>query len=143
LKKIGIHDDQLSSLFSSAEDVARMWERTNAVPWRAAGDKAPADALSRVIAVRVHLDNSDADNGPLRVIPGTHMHGVLGDDQIARLVRVRHAVDCLVAAGGVIAMRPLILHASSKARSDRPRRVLHIEYADSRDIGDGLTLALA
>ncbi len=26
-------------------------------------------------------------------------------------------------------MRPLIIHASSKSQSDKPRRVLHIEYA--------------
>jgi hypothetical protein len=52
-------------------------------------------------------------------------------------------VDCLVGAGGVVAMRPLLLHASSKAESDRPRRVIHIEYADSADMGDGLELAIA
>jgi len=40
-------------------------------------------------------------------------------------------------------MRPLIVHASSKAQSDRPRRVLHIEYADSPNLGDGLELATA
>lgn len=26
-------------------------------------------------------------------------------------------------------MRPLIVHASSKAHNDKPRRVLHIEYS--------------
>jgi hypothetical protein len=31
---------------------------------------APASALSRVVALRVHLDASTAANGPLRVIPG-------------------------------------------------------------------------
>jgi hypothetical protein len=52
-------------------------------------------------------------------------------------------VDCLVAAGGIVAMRPLILHASSKAESARPRRILHIEYADSLDIDDRLRIAIA
>jgi hypothetical protein len=47
-----------------------------------------------------------------------------------------------VDAGGVVVMRPLIVHASSKAVSDRPRRVLHIEYAESLDIGSGLRLAV-
>ena len=42
-----------------------------------------------------------------------------------------------------IAMRPLFLHASSKAEADRPSRVLHIEYADSLVFDDGLELALA
>jgi hypothetical protein len=32
-------------------------------------------------------------------------------------------------------MRPLVIHASSKAETDHRRRVLHIEYADSLDMG--------
>jgi ectoine hydroxylase-related dioxygenase (phytanoyl-CoA dioxygenase family) len=104
---------------------------------------APAEALARVIAIRIHLDDSESDNGPLRVLPGTHTLGVPTDDQIAHLSQTCEAMDCLVLAGGAIAMRPLLLHASSKARSDRPRRVLHIEYADSIEMGDGLKLALA
>jgi hypothetical protein len=104
---------------------------------------APAVALSRVVALRLHLDDSGADNGPLRVLPGTHERGLLTDAEIARLVGELTPVDCLVPAGGVVAMRPLILHASSKAVSDRPRRVLHVEYADSLQIGDGLELVLA
>ena len=40
-------------------------------------------------------------------------------------------------------MRPLILHASSKAETDHPRRVLHIEYADSLKIAPDLELAIA
>ena len=116
-------------------------------PWSVKGGvtyaHAPAAALSRVIALRMHLDDSGADNGPLRVLPSTHTLGLLGDDAIAEIARATNPVDCLVDAGGVIAMRPLLLHASSKARSDRPRRVIHIEYADSPDLGDGLELALA
>ena len=52
-------------------------------------------------------------------------------------------MDCTVPAGGVVVMRPLIVHASSKAESDLPRRVLHIEYARSLDLGDGVKLRLA
>src|SRR5438552_8335454 len=34
---------------------------------------APAWALSRVIALRLHLDASAAENGPLRVVPRSHV----------------------------------------------------------------------
>jgi ectoine hydroxylase-related dioxygenase (phytanoyl-CoA dioxygenase family) len=116
-------------------------------PWSIKGNvtyaHAPASALSRVIALRVHLDDSEADNGPLRVLPCTHTIGLLDEDAIARLVHTLEPVDCLVAAGGVVAMRPLLLHASSKARSGRPRRVLHVEYAESPDLGNGLELAVS
>ena len=37
-------------------------------------------------------------------------------------------------------MRPLLIHSSSKARSVESRRVLHVEYVDSLDIGAGMRL---
>ena len=104
---------------------------------------APAAALSRVIALRLHIDDSGPDNGPLRVLPGTHMRGVMSDGEVAQLARDAQFVDCVSPAGGVVAMRPLLVHASSKAETDRRRRVLHIEYADSLDMGAGLQLAIA
>lgn len=104
---------------------------------------APAAALSHVIALRLHIDDSGADNGPLRVLPGTHARGVMSDAEVALLARDVHAVDCVCPAGGVVAMRPLLVHASSKAETDQRRRVLHIEYADSLRLDDGLELAIA
>jgi ectoine hydroxylase-related dioxygenase (phytanoyl-CoA dioxygenase family) len=104
---------------------------------------APAAALSRVIALRLHIDESGPDNGPLRVLPGTHTRGVMSDAEVAQLARDVRSVDCVSPAGGVVAMRPLLVHASSKAETDHRRRVLHIEYADSLDMGDGLALAIA
>ena len=104
---------------------------------------APAWALSRVIALRVHLDPSQAANGPLRVLPGSHAAGLLSEGEVSRWVSSVEPVACLIPRGGVVAMRPLLLHASSKVLSDEPRRVLHIEYADSLDLADGIRLALA
>lgn len=97
----------------------------------------------QVLALRVHLDDSTADNGPLRVLPVTHKLGVLSDDAIHKLAEEVTSIDCLVPKGGILAMRPLIVHASSKSRSDVARRVLHIEYASSRFTEDGLELAVA
>jgi ectoine hydroxylase-related dioxygenase (phytanoyl-CoA dioxygenase family) len=104
---------------------------------------APAWALSRVLALRIHLDASTGENGPLRVIPGSHLAGVLSDDQILELARSREKVELIVPRGGVLAMRPLLIHSSSKARADEPRRVLHIEYADRLDLAPELRLAIA
>ena len=104
---------------------------------------APPSALAHIVALRLHLDDSRADNGPLRVLRGTHTLGLLTESDIARLTTEVPAVDCTVPAGGVVVMRPLIVHASSKAESDLPRRVLHIEYARSLDLGDGVRLRLS
>ncbi len=109
---------------------------------------APAWALSRVIALRVHLDASTASNGPLRVIPGSHLKGVLTDRHVMELVEARDHMECLAPRGGVVAMRPLIIHASfkaqspDKAQSPEPRRVLHLEYADSLDLTGRILLAV-
>jgi hypothetical protein len=51
--------------------------------------------------------------------------------------------ECTVARGGVVSMRPLLVHASSKSTSAAPRRVLHIEYAAGFDLGSGLELQVA
>jgi ectoine hydroxylase-related dioxygenase (phytanoyl-CoA dioxygenase family) len=90
---------------------------------------APAAALEQVCALRVHLDDSTVDNGPLRLIPGSHGCGVLTDAEVHAMMSAREQITCLVNRGGVIAMRPLPIHASSKVATDAPRRVIHIEYA--------------
>src|SRR5688500_16967440 len=103
---------------------------------------APAWALETVVALRVHLDDSTAANGPLRVLPRTHVQGVVGEEQIEQLARETTAVDCVAASGGVVAMRPLTVHASSKSTDDNPRRVLHIEYAAAVNLDLGIELAV-
>lgn len=103
---------------------------------------APAWALSRIIALRVHLDDSNADNGPIRVIPGSHLQGVLTDQGVLNYVSTHEGLACLTQRGGVIAIRPLLIHSSSKAQSIEPRRVLHIEYADSLNFGGDIQLAV-
>jgi ectoine hydroxylase-related dioxygenase (phytanoyl-CoA dioxygenase family) len=104
---------------------------------------APASALSRVLAIRIHLDASTSDNGPLRVIPGSHAAGVLTDAQVLDHARANTPAECLVPRGGALAMSPMIIQSSSKARTESPRRVLHIEYADSLDLAAGVRLAVA
>jgi len=103
---------------------------------------APAAALAQVLALRIHLDHSTASNGPLRVLPATHTLGVLDEDRIHQLATKTATVECLVPAGGILAMRPLLVHASSKSLADAERRVLHIEYATSASIAAPLELAV-
>ena len=104
---------------------------------------APAAALSQVLALRVSLDDSLSENGPLRILPETHTLGVLSDDSIHELAARIAPVDCVVPKGGIVAMRPLVVHASSKSQTEIPRRVLHIEYAASDFIAKPLQLAIA
>lgn len=51
--------------------------------------------------------------------------------------RTQHvAQECIAERGDVLAMRPLLLHASSPAASPQHRRVVHIEYAAAELPGD-------
>lgn len=104
---------------------------------------APASALERVIALRIHLDDSTPDNGPLRVLPGTHGLGVLSGAQVHELARCVEPISCCAPAGGVVAMRPLIIHASSKCATPRSRRVLHVEYTVNLEVEPGMRLRAA
>lgn len=101
-------------------------------PWSQKGGvwhvQPPRQVLENILALRIHLDDCGADNGALRVLPGSHCHGWLGD-QIDHWKEKVAQVACEIAAGGVLVMRPLILHASSSAIAPRHRRVIHIEYA--------------
>lgn len=89
----------------------------------------PVMLLERMLAVRLHLDDADAGNGALRVLPGTHRLGRLSAEAIQECRETREEVLCEAKAGDVLLMRPLLLHASSRSSSPRRRRVLHIEYA--------------
>ena len=91
--------------------------------------QAPADALQEMITLRLHLDDTDSSNGALKVLPGSHQHGVLSSQDIHDWQAHHPPNLCKAAAGDVMLMRPLLLHASSKSQSDRHRRILHIEYA--------------
>jgi ectoine hydroxylase-related dioxygenase (phytanoyl-CoA dioxygenase family) len=103
---------------------------------------APSSTLAQVLALRIHFDDSTASNGPLRVLPGTHTLGVLSDDTVHEIAHRTTPFDCVVPKGGIVAMRPLLIHASSKSQTEIPRRVLHIEYAASVAIAEPLQLAV-
>lgn len=94
---------------------------------------ASDDLLRQMLTLRVHLDEVSDENGPLRVIPGSHVTSEsegLGLD---------HAVTIYANAGDVLAMRPLISHSSgaSIAGTTRHRRILHLEFAANEKLPDG------
>ena len=95
--------------------------------------EAPLSVLRGMLTLRVHLDPTDRDNGPLRVLVGSHATG--------KTLRVEgfDAAPVYAAAGDVLALRPLLAHASGHARPgvDRHRRVLQLTFAGREDLPDG------
>jgi ectoine hydroxylase-related dioxygenase (phytanoyl-CoA dioxygenase family) len=97
----------------------------------------PVSVLERMLAIRIHLDNCDTQNGALRILPGSHRCGRLSADQVAAAQAEMAPVTCEVERGGVVVMKPLVLHASSPARNPGHRRVIHIDFA-AVDLPPGL-----
>jgi ectoine hydroxylase-related dioxygenase (phytanoyl-CoA dioxygenase family) len=100
----------------------------------------PIDVLENIVAVRIHLDDCDARNGALRVREGSHRMGLLSSATSADESAAHRDVLIEGVAGSALLMRPMLVHASSRATSDassvRRRRVLHLEFAD-HDLPDG------
>jgi ectoine hydroxylase-related dioxygenase (phytanoyl-CoA dioxygenase family) len=81
-----------------------------------------------MLAVRLHLDPCTSDNGPVRVLTGSHASGRLSPAAIDQWRSQVPVTECVVEVGGLLLFRPLLLHASSSATRPGHRRVLHIEY---------------
>lgn len=88
---------------------------------------APDNVLEQLLAVRVHLDNCSAEDGPLRVVPGSHRLGRVEPATAAQAVQTA-AMAISARRGDALLMRPLVLHASSKASGSSLRRVLHFVF---------------
>ena len=89
----------------------------------------PVSVLERMVTLRLHLDAATAENGALRVVPGSHRMGRLDGEAVRDAVARGPVVTCVAATGDVLLMRPLLLHASSPSVEPTHRRVLHVEYA--------------
>jgi Phytanoyl-CoA dioxygenase (PhyH) len=101
----------------------------------------PLAVLEAMVTLRVHLDDCDEDNGPLETLLGSHRRGRLAAREIAALAEDLPRRLCLTAAGDVLALRPLTVHRSQRARLPRRRRVLHLEYC-AHPLAPGLAWAL-
>lgn len=92
--------------------------------------QAPAQVLQQMVALRVHLDDCGPQDGALRVVPGSHLAGIVAEGMPSGAHEPN--VLCTAQAGDVLALRPLLLHASSKATGAGRRRVLHFLYGPKK-----------
>ncbi|HEY0683012.1 MAG TPA: phytanoyl-CoA dioxygenase family protein [Steroidobacter sp.] len=88
----------------------------------------PVQVLEQMLSVRLHLDPADDTNGALWVSPASHREGRLRAGEAASVAERNGKHLCVVQAGDALLFRPLILHASRKAKSLKPRRVIHLEF---------------
>jgi hypothetical protein len=122
---VGLHQDLSIPVAERAADApCKAWSEKEGT-WFC---QPPAELLAQLVAVRVHLDDSTEANGPLRVVPGSHRFGRIASREVGAHRRCLGEVTCVAPRRSLVAMRPLLLHASSKSISQSPRRVLHYVF---------------
>lgn len=94
----------------------------------------PLHILQNIFTIRIHLDDTDEDNGALKVVPGSHAKGIYRPEHVNWTIE-RETV-CKVKSGDVMLMKPLLLHASNRTIDERKRRVIHIEFSNEQLPGD-------
>lgn len=97
----------------------------------------PDDILHNIVTIRIHLDDTNVDNGALKVVKGSHKK-VHKSEDIHLMTGA--PITCNVNRGGLHIMKPLLLHASSKTINQKRRRVLHLEFSN-KELPNGIDWA--
>lgn len=88
----------------------------------------PLEILENIFTIRIHLDDTDENNGALKVVPKSHSKGIYRPETIDWNVETENI--CNVEKGGLMIMKPLLLHGSNRTTNGKKRRVIHIEFSD-------------
>jgi ectoine hydroxylase-related dioxygenase (phytanoyl-CoA dioxygenase family) len=112
--------------------VDRKMEIENYGPWTTKQNQfavqPPIDILENIFTIRIHLDDTDENNGALKVIPKSHLQKIYRPETIDWSVETE--TTCSVPKGGIMIMKPLLLHSSSRTTNHQKRRVIHIEFSN-------------
>jgi ectoine hydroxylase-related dioxygenase (phytanoyl-CoA dioxygenase family) len=86
-----------------------------------------------MLSARIHLDEITDADGPMTVIPGSHLTGKAMEIDEARARKI------VSRRGDVLLIRPLVAHNSLCSQPGNPhhRRILHLEFAARRKLLDG------
>jgi ectoine hydroxylase-related dioxygenase (phytanoyl-CoA dioxygenase family) len=90
------------------------------------GVQPPIEILEDTITIRIHLDKTDKNNGALKVIPKSHLNGIVRAE--SKGWNLENEFICEVEKGGAMLMKPLTLHASNRTTNGKKRRVIHLEF---------------
>lgn len=119
--------------------VDRKFEIKNFGPWTTKQNQfavqPPTDILENIFTIRIHLDDTSDENGALKVVPHSHAKGIYRPENIDWSVETEDICD--VSKGGIMIMKPLLLHGSNRTLNGKRRRVIHIEFSD-KELPEGL-----
>ncbi|MCJ8155486.1 phytanoyl-CoA dioxygenase family protein [Chryseobacterium sp. SSA4.19] len=119
--------------------VDRKLDLENFGPWTTKQNQfavqPPLDILENIYTIRIHLDDTDENNGALKVIPKSHAKGIYRPETIDWTIETEEI--CKVEKGGIMIMKPLLLHGSNRTTNGKRRRVIHIEFSD-KELPEGV-----
>jgi len=114
--------------------VDRKVEINNYGPWTVKQNQfavQPAlSILENIYTIRIHLDETNQDNGALKVIPNSHSKQIYRPETIDWDTETE--AICNVNKGGIMMMKPLLLHSSGRTANNSRRRVIHIEFSSAQ-----------
>ncbi|WP_086934750.1 phytanoyl-CoA dioxygenase family protein [Agarilytica rhodophyticola] len=88
----------------------------------------PVDVLNQMVTLRLHLDDTNLENGCLKVLPNSHQQGILSQSALSEYVSKNKTFSCIANKGAALIMRPHLIHSSAKGSRPSQRRILHLEY---------------
>lgn len=88
----------------------------------------PIEFLENITTIRINLDDTDENNGALRVVPKSHLKKIYRPETIDWNKEIE--TICRVKKGGIMLMKPLTLHSSKRTTNNKKRRVIHIEFSN-------------
>lgn len=88
----------------------------------------PINILENNFTIRIHLDETNENNGALKVVPKSHVKKIYRPETIDWDKETE--TICNVSKGSVMIMKPLLLHSSSRTTNNKRRRVIHIEFSN-------------
>lgn len=89
----------------------------------------PLEILESNFTIRIHLDDTDVENGALKVIPSSHLKKLYRSETLDWNIEKESICD--VKSGGIMIMKPLLMHSSNRTTNDKKRRVIHLEFSKS------------
>lgn len=88
----------------------------------------PLHILDNNFTIRIHLDDTNELNGALKIISNSHSKGIYRPEKIDW--SIEKEVSCNVMRGGIMIMKPLLLHSSNRTSNHQKRRVIHLEFSN-------------
>lgn len=126
---LGWHQDRVIAVKDRADiEGFGVWTIKGAIPHV----EASVEVLDEMFSLRLQLDDCNAENGALKVLPGSARRGKLTDTKVRTLAAAQQQVTCEAESGDILAMRALTVHASEPSRKPSHRRVLHIDYCSTK-----------